>query len=131
MHRAEREVHLSEQHGTSGQDIEYWGVVVQARTTATLHVIDASGGERVLRSSAWRARWSSADLLCVRCCCTLPQAILAACRARQPLERCTDRKLMLRPAKGGATRTATGARVTRRPALRRRARGARPKAAMS
>lgn len=64
MHRAEREVHLSEQHGTSGQDIEYWGVVVQARTTATLHVIDASGGERVLRSSAWCARWSCRPALC-------------------------------------------------------------------
>lgn len=33
MHRSEREVQLSEQHGTAGQEIDYWGVVVQVCAT--------------------------------------------------------------------------------------------------
>lgn len=33
MHRSEREVQLSERHGTAGQEIDYWGVVVQVCAT--------------------------------------------------------------------------------------------------
>ncbi len=132
MHRAEREVHLSEQYGTSGQEVEYWGVVVQARTTANLSVVDPTIVERVLRRSAWCARRGITDLLCVCFCCTSPTRLSDSTpRDATCVKGVTEAELTPRFARGGAMRTATGARVTRRPALRRRARGARPKAAMS